>query len=361
MMLSVEISNALPKLDLSFKSTSGRLAIFGPSGAGKTTALKIIAGLLRPDAATVKLDDTIWQSDNASLPPHLRRAAFVFQDDRLFPHMSVAANLAYGGSEDRSIDMDRLTEMTGIQTLMDRSVHTLSGGERKRVAIARALAASPSLLLLDEPYAGLDRRTADHLRSELASLLAELEVPHILVSHHLDDVLAHAREVLLLEDGVATGFGAPEEVFATDAGQRLIGLSDELLTAGPTTVLTVVRSADQSAEGLTRWELSNGKALMLAGREEAAQTAYVRIRGSDISLSTSRPGTTSVLNVFEATVVSLNQAGDFVDVNLDLGESAEEQSGLGLSARITSYSATHLALAPGQQIFAMIKSAAITR
>ena len=355
MKLDVRILNIHPKLDIDFQSTTGRLAIFGPSGAGKTTALKIIAGLMKPDDALVHLNDTEWNSTDIHMPAHQRCAAFVFQDDRLFPHMSVAANLAYGQQAAPTIDIPMLTTMTGIDDLMDRSVHTLSGGERKRVAIARAGASSPALLLLDEPYAGLDRRTADQLRDDLATLLAELDIPHILVSHHLDDVLAHAREVLLLEDGKASAFGTPEIVFATEAGQNLIGMSDEMFAAGPITVFNVTRANDQPEPGLTRWNLGNDKSLLLAGRHQAPPSAYVRIRGSDVSLATQKPKATSVLNVWEAYVASLTPAGGLVDVKLDLTE------GLFLHARITSYSATHLALAPGQKIYAMIKSAAIMR
>ena len=355
MNLSVSINNNHPKLDLSFQSTTGRLAIFGPSGAGKTTALKIIAGLRKPDSATIQLNDITWHDQSTFMSAHLRRAGFVFQDDRLFPHMSVAANLSYGEAQDPENGLDQVIEMTGIAKLMDRSVHTLSGGERKRVAIARALAASPNLLLLDEPYAGLDRKTAYRLRYELAQLLEELGVPHILVSHHLDDVLGHAREVLLLANGNAAGFGTPEEVFASPAGQRLIGMSDERLATGPTSVLRVTKSADQPDAGLTHWKLSNGTPLLLAGSPTGPERSYVRIRGSDISLSSTKPETTSVLNVLESTITELSKSGDFVDVRIDLGE------GLFLSARITSYSATQMALEPGQQIFAMIKSAAITR
>ncbi len=372
MSLSVAIKNELPKLDLEFSSRSGRLAIFGPSGAGKTTALKIIAGLQTADMACVEMNGAIWQADSVTIPPHLRGAGFVFQDDRLFPHMSVAANLEYGQTDQDEAGLKRLIEMTGIGGLLERSVHTLSGGEHKRIAIARALAASPSLLLLDEPYAGLDRKSANQLRRALFNLLQETNVPHILVSHQLDDVLTHAREVLLLEDGKATGFGTPEEVFATEAGQRLIGLSDDMLGGGPTTVLRVSRSTTHAPEGLIRWDLGNGDFLLLAGQKgahshdqgaQSTNVTYVRIRGTDVSLATTRPEATSVLNVMEAEVSQLTSSGNFVDVALDLGrgEASLERTGLLLSARITSYSATHLGLAPGQRVFAMIKSAAITR
>ncbi len=356
-LLSVELQHRLPELqiDVTFAGTSGRFALFGPSGAGKTTILKAIAGLVKPDAAKVSLGNQVWEDATTSLPAYLRGAVFVFQDDRLFPHMSMMENLTYGQKDNASAALPRLIEMTGISALLDRSVHTLSGGERKRIAIARALAASPSLLLLDEPYAGLDRATAQRLRRDLRALLAEMSVVHILVSHQLDDVLAHAEEVVLIEDGKAIGFGAPEAVFETPTGQRLIGHADETLAAGPMSILRVTKSSHAAGEGLCAWQLANGARLILASASgQDTDAAYVRIRGADVSLALSHPTDTSVLNVMEASIVELTPAADFMDVRLDLG------AGLFLSARITSYSASHLGLAPGQSIYAMIKSAALT-
>lgn len=355
-LLSVSISHQLPrlKLDAQFESTEGRLALFGPSGAGKTTILKIIAGLVRADNSAIALRDEAWDSAEKHIPAHLRGAGLVFQDDRLFPHLSVQGNLTYGAGDGRTAALPRLIELTGIEALLDRSVHTLSGGERKRVAIARALAAQPKLLLLDEPYVGLDRATTNRLRTDLRALLAELDVPHIIVSHHLDDVLAHAEEVALIEDGRLVGFGTPEQAFGSETGQRLIGAADETAPSGPVNILKAARAKSSSFEDIEIWQLANGRHLLLAGDGAPRGASYIRIRGADVSLALSPPGETSVLNVLPGTITELTQWGGFVDARLDLG------SGVFLTARITSYSATNLKLAPGMSVHAMIKSAALT-
>jgi len=357
-LLSVSIKHRLPGLELnaSFQAPSGRLALFGPSGAGKTTILKTIAGLLRPDIASISLGEQVWEDSgrNTRLHPHERRAAIVFQDDRLFPHLSVRKNLLYGKPKGQSLRLSELISLTGIEALLDRSVHTLSGGERKRVAIARALASAPQLLLLDEPYSGLDRATALRLRADLRALLKETGTPHVLVSHHLDDVLAHADDVALIEAGCVVGFGTPEEAFTSPVGMRLIGIADETAPAGPLTILRVARVKSSSFPGIQVWELANGRHLLLGGTAETKGPTWLKIRGVDVSLSLEEPGATSVLNVLPAQVTELATRGGYVDAALDLG------SGVFLTARITSYSASKLKLASGMQVHAMIKAAALT-
>jgi len=355
-LLSVSIAHRLPGLaiETQFESSKGRLALFGPSGAGKTTILKIIAGLVRADTSAITLRGEEWDSAGVHLPTHQRGAGLVFQDDRLFPHMSVEGNLKYGAGGDRNTGLPRLIELTGIDALLDRTAHTLSGGERKRVAIARALAAAPKLLLLDEPYVGLDRATANRLRRDLRALLTELDVPHIIVSHHLEDVLAHADEVALIEDGKLAGFGAPEDIFSSGTGQRLIGAADETAPAGPVTILKAARAKSSSFENIEIWQLANGRHLLLAGDGAPTGSSYIRIRGADVSLALNPPGETSVLNVLPGTIADLTARGGFVDAGLDLG------SGVFLTARITSYSAANLKLVPGMTVHAMIKSAALT-
>lgn len=354
---SVAIEHKLPglEIDIALEAKTGSLALFGPSGAGKTTILKIIAGLIKADRARVELGNELWDHGDSRIrkPAHKRGAVIVFQDDRLFPHLSVEENLAYGARGSLAGEIRQLTDLTGIGDLRNRSVHTLSGGERKRVAIARALAASPKLLLLDEPYAGLDRVSAARLRSALRELLHELATPHILVSHHLDDVLAHSQEVALIEDGKLCGLGTPEMVFNSADGQRLMGSADETFSGGPLTILRATTNQLDPDVTLASWQLENGVRLLMSADVGTPSNALIRIRGADVSLSLDQPGETSILNILPATVVRLQRTRGFMDVSLDLG--AE----LLLTARITAYSAEQLGLRPGLQVFAMIKSVAI--
>jgi len=356
--LSAHINLALHdfQVDAQFESTSTRLALFGPSGAGKTSILKAIAGIAPSSDSRIKFAGDVWEEPGSrtNTPAHERRTAMVFQDNRLFPHMSVRKNVMYAKPPLPQERVDQIIGLTCIEPLLERSVHTLSGGEQKRVAVARALAADPHLLLLDEPYVGLDRSSVNALRRDLLKLLGTLEVPHILVSHHLEDVLLHAAQVILIEDGGIVGSGSPEDVFTSENGQRLLGAADEMVAAGPLNILKVARTKSSSIEGLEAWELANGRHLLLGASGASREHAYLRVRGADISLALNTPGETSILNVLPAEIAALSASDGFMDVRLDLGQ------GVFLTARITAYSASKLGLTLGQHVHAMIKSAALT-
>ncbi|HMM67584.1 MAG TPA: ATP-binding cassette domain-containing protein [Dokdonella sp.] len=197
------------RLDIEFVASSRCVALFGDSGAGKTSVLNAIAGLLDPQRARVVLDGQILFDSAAgiNLAPAVRGIGYVFQDGRLFPHMSVAANLLYGararGRQPR--DFERIVELLDLAPLLDRRTHNLSGGERQRVAIGRALASEPRILLLDEPLTGLHREARVQVLGHLRRLKQELHVATLLVSHQPDEVGALADEVILLHAGSKTG------------------------------------------------------------------------------------------------------------------------------------------------------------
>jgi molybdate transport system ATP-binding protein len=191
-------------IDLRFASAARLTALVGPSGIGKTTALNCIAGLLRPDEGRIAVSGTVLfdAAQGIDLPPDRRRAGYVFQDARLFPHLSVAANLAYGERltrpEDRWIGRAEVIDLLGIGHLLDRAPATLSGGETRRVAIGRALLAAPRFLLLDEPFASLDAERGASLMELVERLRDELEVPILLVSHDRAEVARLAGEVVTM-------------------------------------------------------------------------------------------------------------------------------------------------------------------
>jgi thiamine transport system ATP-binding protein len=175
------------------------VALLGPSGVGKSTLLRVVAGLLVPDAGSVWLDDT----DLTDVPPHRRRIGLMFQDEQLFPHLDVAANVGFGprmaGADRATVDrrVSTLLSLVGLDGFGDRRVTTLSGGEAKRVALARALAPEPAVLLLDEPLTGLDRELHDRLAVDLAAVLRDTGTAAVLVTHDHDEaaVIAHRTEV----------------------------------------------------------------------------------------------------------------------------------------------------------------------
>jgi molybdate transport system ATP-binding protein len=192
------------EIALAFASDARLTALVGPSGAGKTTVLNCIAGLIRPDAGRIAVGGKALfdGARRIDLPPERRRAGYVFQEGRLFPHLRVAANLAYGErlapAEDRWIGRDEVTALLGIGHLLHRMPATLSGGEGKRVAIGRALLAAPRFLLLDEPFGSLDAARAEEILRLVERIRDALAIPILLVSHDRTEVERLAGEVVTL-------------------------------------------------------------------------------------------------------------------------------------------------------------------
>jgi molybdate transport system ATP-binding protein len=200
---------------------TGIAGLFGPSGAGKTTLLDLLAGLRRAPSAFIRLGGRVLTDtgNNVLVPARERRIGYVPQDLALFPHLSVRGNVLYGarrgaGREDGRFSFAQVTGLLDLGPLIERSTGRLSGGEKQRVALARALLASPELLLLDEPLAGLDRPRRERILAYLRQVHAELRVPMLYVSHHADEITALCEEVLLLDQGRLTGQGAPAELLA---------------------------------------------------------------------------------------------------------------------------------------------------
>jgi molybdate transport system ATP-binding protein len=231
------------------------VALVGPSGAGKTSVLRAIAGLVRPAEGRIALDGDVWFDAGVSRAPDERRVGLVFQEYALFPHMSVRANVGYGGRE----RVDELLERFGISHLADARPRGLSGGERQRVALARALARDPGVLLLDEPLAALDAHTKTAVRAELQELLLELGLPTLLVTHDYDDAAALADEVGVLVEGRLRQLAPPPQLVARPADAFVAAFTGANLlygTARRDGALTIVqlesgeeiRSADE-AEG----------------------------------------------------------------------------------------------------------------
>jgi len=214
-VLAVEVEKQLGALTLGvqFQIAGGVTALFGPSGAGKTSLVNMIAGLLKPDRGGIVLDDTILfdAAKSINVPPHRRRIGYVFQEGRLFPHLSVRQNLDYGrrmsGRSRDPSEFDRIAALLGIANLLQRRPRMLSGGERQRVAIGRALLMQPRLLLLDEPLASLDAGHKGEILPYLMRLRDEAAIPMVYVSHIADELRQIATAVVRLEEGRVAAVG----------------------------------------------------------------------------------------------------------------------------------------------------------
>lgn len=211
-MIDLAIRHAFAELtvDVAFRTQSRALALFGDSGAGKTTVLNAIAGLLHPQQGRIVLDGRVLFDSAQAIDVAIgrRRIGYVFQDGRLFPHLSVAMNLLYGAHSrkvDVTLEFERVIGLLDLQPLLRRRPENLSGGERQRVAIGRALLSAPEILLLDEPLTGLHRGARDQVLDYLRRLKRELRVATLLVTHHPDEVVALADEVVLMQAGSVTG------------------------------------------------------------------------------------------------------------------------------------------------------------
>jgi molybdate transport system ATP-binding protein len=326
----------------------GVAVLFGPSGAGKTTVLRILAGLERPDAGAVEFAGETW-SDAARgihLPPQERRVGFLFQEHALFPHLDVAANVGYGlpglPRAEREARVREVAVRLHAGDLLGRMPGELSGGQRQRVALARALAPRPRLLLLDEPLSALDAPTREALRGELRAALRESGVPAVVVTHDRVEALALGDRLVVLSQGGVHQVGPVLEVFARPADvvvARLVGTENVL----PVELLrredgvAVVRAGPLELVALDPGGL---------GRE-----AFACVRAEEIVLEEPAGPPTSARNRLEATVADRAEEGPLVRVGLDCG--------VRLVALVTRPSAERLGLVPGRRVTVLVKAQAV--
>lgn len=261
-------------LDVAFETGPGVTALFGRSGAGKTTIVNAVAGLLRPDHAQIMLDGQRFDT----LPVHKRRVGYVFQDARLFPHMTVAENLDYASRYGaRASDRPRIIEMLGIGALLDRRPATLSGGEKQRVALGRALLSNPRLLLMDEPLAALDAPRKADILPYLDRLKAETGVPILYVSHAVDEVARLADHMVLLAGGRVARQGPIFDVMADPAAVPLLGVRE----AG---AVLRARVAAHGEDGLSTLQLSAGSVQLMGVQAQVGSMVRLRVLAQDVLL-----------------------------------------------------------------------------
>ncbi len=335
------------KLNLPVK---GVTVVFGPSGSGKTTFLRCLSGLERAPSGYLKIAGQVWQdeSNGVFIPIHQRKLGLVFQDSRLFPHLSIQQNLLYGYQRtlERNLHLDEVVQVLGLAALLNRYPDKLSGGERQRVAIGRALLTSPKLLLMDEPLASLDMQLKAEIIPFIKRIEDEFETPIIYVTHSMNEVLQLVDTMVILKSGKLANYGPVGEVFS-DVGLKDAMGEDQLGAVLDTSVV------DHDEEfGLTRLDFM-GQVLQVPRQNiSAGQNLRVHIHSKDVSLSTSPPaGATSVLNILQARVKKIgvvDPGGYSVDIELDAGHT--------ILATITRKSLANLNLKPDQPVYAHIKA-----
>lgn len=333
--------------------TPGVVALFGRSGCGKTTLVNLISGLLAPDEGRIQLNDTVLTDTRAGLavPVEERRIGYVFQDARLFPHLSVLGNLRYGlkrslrhRAETPSIGFDEIVELLGLGRLLERRPHQLSGGERQRVGLGRALLSQPRLLLLDEPLASLDVARREEVLPYFEALRDRLALPMVYVSHQFEEVLRLATHVVLMDAGRILTYGTLNEVSVRPELRAIVG---------PDAVGSVIEGVVTRVDASHRMaDVRLGQGTLYVSLDNAAVGAHVRVQllARDILLATQKPQGLSVRNELQGVVAELlPDDHDGVLVKVDIGGDV-------VLSRITQDAATVLGLQPGSRVWALVKA-----
>ena len=354
MALDVDISLSFPGFDLAVKhpfAAGGITAIFGRSGSGKSSLLRVIAGLERTASGRVAIGNTIWQAPGSFVPTEARGAAMVFQDARLFPHLSVAGNLAYAAQRAKRLHgpgIDQILRDFDLGPLMNRPPHGLSGGERQRVALARALLSAPRVLLLDEPLAALDDTRKAEILPYLERLRDSKDMPILYVSHSMAEVARLATDIVVMQAGRVLRSGPVGDVLSDPSAVPDLGVRD----AGAVLQARVVAHHD---DGLTELAVSRGSLLLPRFEAAIGATVRVRIPAQDVMLSLTRPVGISALNILPVVIGEMFQGdGPGVAIGLQSGDDR-------LLARVTRRSAEALGLTEGMACFAVVKSVAVAQ
>jgi len=348
-MLAFDIRTPVGPLDLDVALEVGqgeRLALAGPSGAGKTSVLRIVAGLTRPEQGQVRCGHEVWLDTERGLDlsPDCRRVGLLFQDYALFPNLDAWRNVAYAMADlpraERREKAHALLERFDLAGRAGARVSNLSGGERQRVALARALARRPEVLLLDEPLSALDTRTRARAGRELASLLDEAGVPTIIVTHDFEEAATLAQRIAVMDAGTVVQTGGAGELTARPASAFVADLTGAVVIPG---------RATRRADGLTLVELDGG------GEITSSDAATGRVAASvhpwEITLEApGRAGGGSAQNRLTATVTSVTPVANRVRVGLLAPQP--------LTAELTAGAARELELAPGAQTVAVFKATA---
>lgn len=350
--LSVRIAQRAPfPLDAGFTCGPGEvLGIFGASGSGKTTLVRTIAGLHQPERGRVTVGDEVWLDTDTGvcLAPHRRTAGLVFQEHALFPHMTALGNvtmaLGQRPARERQDAARRLLEAVGLGERLTHRPSRLSGGERQRVALARALARTPAVLLLDEPFAAVDRPTRRRLQDLVDRLRRTLDVPVVLVTHDFEDIVRLATHLLVLDGGRAAAYGPVREVTSR------VDARWPADTSGRGVVFDARVTEVDRQRALGGLAFEGGQLAAPNSGLEPGAPVRVRIPAREVILATAPPEGLSLHNVLPGQVVDLAEGTDHQAlVRVAVGREH-------VLAEVTRDAVTRLAIAPGRPIWVLIKS-----
>jgi len=328
----------------------GVLGIFGHSGSGKTTLLRCVAGLEKEVKGSININGETWLNDKKNLAIQQRNIGYIFQESRLFPHLTVEKNLRYGAVRSAvdvsAVDSEHLLDLLNIKHLLKRWPFQLSGGEKQRVAIGRALLKRPKMLLLDEPLASLDNKRKQEILPFLDKLHEELSIPMLYVSHSMDEVSRLCDYILVMEQG--------KVVFNGDIHNALTSPQSPLATLDDAAaILEGVVSKQEKDFQLSTVHTSNGTSLQVQGVLPLGKKVRLRVRANDVSLSKAAVRDGSILNTTEGTVVEvMEEKGASVLLHVNINNDI-------VLSRISRKSYKRLELALGQNIYLQIKNVSI--
>ncbi|HIJ37787.1 MAG TPA: molybdenum ABC transporter ATP-binding protein [Rhodospirillaceae bacterium] len=356
-MLEISLRHELGafRLAVDLSAGPGITALFGPSGSGKTSLINLVAGLMRPQQGHIAVDGRVLFDDRLGidLPPEKRHLGYVFQDGRLFPHLSVRANLTFGQRRHRPdrqrIGFDDVVALLGLDALLERRPHKLSGGEKQRVAIGRALLADPRILLMDEPLASLDAGRKEEVLPFIHRLARHYRLPILYVSHSLDEILGLSDNLALLAEGRILAVGPTEDILSRVDLRHATGSGD----AG--TVIRATLSHHDESHGLSSLSLPGGCILVSQVDLPPGAAVRLRIHARDVALASQAPSHLSVRNVLKGEVIAVAPGpGHVVDILLDCG-------GTALWSQITELAQSELGFQPGMPAFALLKAVTIAQ
>lgn len=345
------MQKTLPEFELSLeaKVDTPVLGVFGPSGAGKSSLLAFLAGLDPTAKGYLKLDGEVLfdSSKGIHVPAHERRIALVFQDQQLFPHMSVRKNLLYGHRSKEAVarSPETVIDVLDLSTLLDRKPQELSGGEKQRVALGRSLLCGPRLLLLDEPLSSLDSKLRQRILAYLRGVRDTFCVPMLFVSHSLSEILELSNDLLVIESGKKLAQGKFLEIIRE---RPVLDMAESL---GFENILDVVVEEVDEEKGLTIASLGTKRLAISWLGARVGEQLYLSLRPEDVSLALAPVHGTSIQNQIEAKVIALWPAGIGVMVQVDLGQS--------LLVEVSRKASRDLELAPGKRVFCLIKARAL--